>query len=106
MDEEIKEFDERGNGIHYKNSYGEEYWYKYDENNNLIHYKNSYGYEYWYNYDENNNIIHCKYSEGDEHWYKYENNNKIEITKKEFYKLKEQEFLNREYCSRFELMDI
>ena len=88
MSKEIKEFDERGNLIHYKNSNGLESWTEYDENNNEIHYKNSYGIEYW-----------CK----------WENNNKIEITKKEFERIKRdknRELINNSKISRFELMDI
>jgi len=83
--EPIKEYDKNKNLIYSKYSSGNEYYYKYDENNNLIHYKNSFGYE---------------------NWYKYDKDKRIEITQQEFYKLKEQEFLNRKYCSRFEIMDM
>ena len=35
----LKEYDSKGNIIHYKNSNGFEEWWDYDENNNLIHHK-------------------------------------------------------------------
>jgi len=86
MSKITKEYDERGNCIHQKYFYGFEQWTEYDENNNLIHIKNSDEFEEWYGYDKNNK--------------------QIKITKQEFEKIKEQEFLGRKYCSRFELMDI
>jgi YD repeat-containing protein len=68
-------YDENNNRIHYKDSYGKEYWAEYDENNNIIHSKDSNGDEYWVEYDENNNMIHSKYSNGDEYW--FDSNEKI-----------------------------
>ena len=41
--EEIKEYDEKGNLIHYRNPDGFEAWSEYDANNNLIHYRDSGG---------------------------------------------------------------
>jgi len=82
---------------------------EYDENNNLIHYKNSYGFEYWREYDGNNNKIHFKDSDGFEYWWKWENNLKIKITQKEFEKIKNKksrELINNSKISRFGLMDI
>lgn len=40
-----REYDSNGNVIHFKNSYGAEYWQEYDSNGNVIHFKNSCGYE-------------------------------------------------------------
>ena len=51
--------------------------YEYDEKGNEIHFKYSDGYEVWREYDENNNIIHRKYGDGDELWYEYDENNKL-----------------------------
>ena len=79
---------------------------KYDERRNLIYYKDSSGIELWKKYNENNNLIHSKDSNGNESWYEWEDDIRVGITKQYFYKLKEQEFLSREYCSRFEIMDI
>ena len=42
---EIKEYDEKGNLIHYRNSKGVECWYEYNANNRLIHYRNNDGIE-------------------------------------------------------------
>jgi len=115
MSEEIKEYDERGNLIYSKNSYGYEEWQEFDENNNEIYYKDSFGYEYWTEYDENNNEIYYKNSDGTEYWYKYDKNDneQIEITKKEFEQIKRnkgnkksRELINNSNISRFELMDI
>ena len=35
--------------------------YEYDEQGNNIHYKISYGFEYWYEYDAKGNMIHSKF---------------------------------------------
>ena len=40
---EKREYDEKGNLVHYKNSDGSESWSEYDEKGNEIHYKNSDG---------------------------------------------------------------
>ena len=61
---EIKEYDEKGNLIHRRDSTGFEWWHEYDENNNVIHSRNSNGYEEWREYDENNNEIHFRDSTG------------------------------------------
>ena len=110
MNEEIKEYDNRNNLIHYKNSDGDEYWYEYDENNNEIHFKDSDGYEYWREYDKNNNLIHYKNTKGLERFYKYLDNRKIEISKQEFEQIKRNKVINSYFknkeVSRFELMDI
>ena len=43
--EEIKEYDEKGNLIHSRDSDGFEAWREYDANNNLINYRNNDGIE-------------------------------------------------------------
>lgn len=95
----IRNYDEKGNLIHYKDSRGFEYLYDYDENGHLIHtkdsddyeewrkydekgnqiyYKNSNGKEYWLEYDEKGHLIHFKNSNGFEEWHEYdENGNEI-----------------------------
>ena len=72
----IVEYDSNNNLIHYKDSYGYEYWNGYDSNNNLIHYKTSYGYEEWKEWDSNN-LIHHKDSSGSEYWNEYNSNNNL-----------------------------
>jgi len=110
MNEEIKEYDGRGNLIHLQGSFEYEYWYKYDENDNKVYLKRSDGYEIWYEYDEYGNLIREKDSKGEEYFYKYdENNTQIEITQQEFEKIKRKnsrELINTSKISRFELMDI
>ncbi len=111
MSKEIKKYDNRGNLIYIKYSDGDEYWYEYDENSRLIYSKSSNGNECRYKYDENNNLIYYKNSDGYERWLKYnKNNRRIEITKQEYkeieFRKKEKEYLGREKCSRFELMEI
>ena len=69
---EIKEYDEKGNEIHYRNSTGFEWWMEYDEKGNEIHTRNSNGYEWWWEYDENNNLIHHRNSKGFESWTEYD----------------------------------
>ncbi len=91
MSEEIKKYDEKGNLIYWKDSYGEE-WQKYDENNRIIYYKSSIDTDYGY-------------------WYMYSDlGRRIEITEQEFleieFRKKEQEYLSRKKVTRFELMDI
>jgi len=86
----IREHDENGNLIHYKNYVGLEYlecWFDYDNKGNLIHQKDSNGYEYWYDYDNKGNEIHYKNSEGYGYW-KGEKGNKI--TEEEFNKIWEK----------------
>lgn len=39
--EEIKEHDQNGNLLHYRDSYGVEWWREYDENNKLISIRNN-----------------------------------------------------------------
>ena len=46
---EIKEYDEKGNVTHLRDSDGFEAWWEYDEKGNEIHYRNSTGRECWYN---------------------------------------------------------
>ncbi len=110
MSKVIKKYDEKGNKIYQKNPNGFEYWQEYDENNNIIHYKTSNG-EWWWKYDENNNLVYSKRSFGYENWYKCDKNNKrIKITEQEYkeieFRKQEKEYLSREKCSRFEIMDI
>ena len=77
---EIKEYDKKGNLIHYRGSNGYEWWREVDEKGNEIHYRDSNGYEYWREYDAKNNCIHCRYSDGFEYWSEYdENSNTIHI---------------------------
>ena len=73
---------------------------EFDERGNLIHFKDSSGYEYWQEFDKNNNEIHYKDSDGSEYWYKYDENNiPIDITQQELY-------LNIKRSNRFEIIDI
>ena len=60
---EIKEYDNRGNEIHYRDSDGYEVWWEYDKNNNVIHYRTCDGYEVWWEYDEKGNVIFRKESD-------------------------------------------
>ena len=41
----MKEYDEKENITHYKDSTGFEFWKEYDDEGKLIHYKNSDGFE-------------------------------------------------------------
>ena len=43
MTEEIVEYDEQGNLIHYRSSNGLEMWFEHNEQGNLIHYRTSEG---------------------------------------------------------------
>ena len=52
--DKFREYDEKGNCIYSKYSFGYEFWNEYDENNNCIHSKSSDGYESWWKYDEKN----------------------------------------------------
>ncbi len=107
MSEEIEKYDENNNLIYYKNSLGDEFWREYDKNNNIIYYKDSNDMEYFKKYDENNNCIYYKNFDGKEHWYKYNNKNSpTRITKQEYEKIIEKEYLSRIKCSRFELIEI
>ena len=76
---------------------------EYDDRGNLIHYKHSgdYNYEEWSEYDEKNNKIYCN-EWGSEFWFKYIRNKKIRITKQEF---EERNKIYTKY-NRFEIMDI
>jgi hypothetical protein len=44
---------------------------KYDSNGNMIHFKNSYGYEYWCGYDEHNNIFFYLNTKDEIYWKKH-----------------------------------
>ncbi|MBE6353291.1 RHS repeat domain-containing protein [Treponema sp.] len=48
--------------------------YDYDELGNLIHLKNSFGTKYWYEYDSSGNKFYLKTSEGDEAFFEYNDN--------------------------------
>ena len=74
---EIKEYDDKGNVIHSKDSDGYEYWNEYNDEGDMIHCKNSNGYEYWYEYDDNGNMIYSKSSEGFGHWNEYADKGKV-----------------------------
>ena len=82
---------------------------KYDEKGNLIYYK-SYDGSFW-RYDENDKYVYGKNLGCLEYWKKYDESGRIiEITEQEFrnieFRIKEKEYLSREKCSRFEIMDI
>lgn len=47
----VKEYNENGKLIYFKNSSGYEEWYEYDADGNEIHYKNSAGTESWKEYE-------------------------------------------------------
>ena len=66
---ESHEYDEKGNKIHERTSEGFEESWQYDKNGQLIHYKNSQGAEEWL--DKNNNLTYCKENDGVEYWYEY-----------------------------------
>jgi len=78
--DEPKDFDERGNRIHFRSDDGLEYWTEYDANNNEIHFRShdisrglgDEGEEWWKEYDENNNEIHFRNSDGREEWREYD----------------------------------
>jgi len=72
----IKDYDEKGNVIHFKNSNGYEYWKDYDEKGNVIHFKNSAGYECSSKYNDKGNEIYFKNSDG----YEYNLKNRDMIT--------------------------
>jgi YD repeat-containing protein len=67
--ENWKEYDPKGNMIHYRDSDGNEEWY--DENGNIIYHKFKSGYAEWY--DSNGNIIHSR-MDGYDIWYKVDEN--------------------------------
>ena len=71
---EISEYDNKGNKIHYKTSYGTEDWfeYEYDSHSNKIQYKETTGYKEQWEYDIKGNNIHYKASTGYEKWMKYD----------------------------------
>ena len=41
---------------------------EYDKRGNLIHYSDNKGFEFWSEFDEHNNLVHCKYSKSFEYW--------------------------------------
>ncbi len=53
---------------YYKYPNGYEIWTKYDDKGNEIHWKDSYGGECWREYDDKGNEIHWKNSNGEEYW--------------------------------------
>lgn len=67
-----REFDERGNLIHYRNTNGKERYYEYDERNNLLTSRFNTGYVANYEYDEKNNIIHFHTNRGIESFNNYD----------------------------------
>ncbi len=83
MNREIK-YNKKGNIIYHK---------KYDDN-----------FEFWYKCDKKNKCVYYKFSEEDEYWYKYNGQKGIIFLTEQ--KIKELEYLSREKCSRFEIMDI
>lgn len=67
----LYDYDELGNLIHLKNSFGTEYWYEYDSSGNKSYLKTSEGDEVFFEYDNNDNCIYSKSSRGFEMQYKY-----------------------------------
>jgi len=57
MTKPIKEYDDNGNCIHYRDSDGYEYWREYDDNGRYIYYKDSKGFEKRNEYDENGKLV-------------------------------------------------
>ena len=116
MSKDIREYDDRGNVVYSEYSDGSKFWYKYDENNNCVYSKNSISnIEVQDIYDKNNNRIYVLYYQeclnGNNRWYKDDKDGELtRITEKEFNDIKrrekEKEYLSREKCSRFEIMDI
>ncbi len=118
--EVIKEYDDRGNCIHYKSvkrkfyehpgQEGWEWWREYDENNNCI-YTKYYSKDHGVNkrrreFDEKNRLVCFKDSIGREAYYRYNKEKRTMITKQEFDNIKIREYLSRKKVSRFEIMDI
>ncbi len=104
-------YDKRGNLIYWKDVHNLEHWKEFDGNNNEIHYKCSNGIEILNKYDKNNNRLYSKCTNGYDLWYNYDKMGFINgITEKEFkkieYNIKIREYLSREKCSRFEIMEI
>ena len=54
---EKREYDEKGNLVHFKNYDGYEQWREYDDKGNLVHFMDSDGREWWKEYDEKGNLI-------------------------------------------------
>ncbi len=133
MSNEIREFDGNNNRIYYKSSIGAGEWWEYDKDNNKIYYNRGNKYKNWWKYNKNNDVIYylellCdddlwyeswfkynyeanigykKDSGGKESWYRILPNRIIEsISKKEYEKYEEKEYLSRKKCSRFEIMEI
>jgi YD repeat-containing protein len=77
MTNTIKEYDNNGNEIYYRDSSGFEEWNDYDNNGNVIHYRNSFGYEVWREYDNNGKCIHYRDSTGREWRREYDTNGKL-----------------------------
>lgn len=63
-----------------------EYWHEYDEKGNQIYVKDSFGHESWYEYDSKGNEIHYKDSDGKEEWSEYEYNSSGKVFHKVEYK--------------------
>ena len=70
----VKEYDENGKLIYFKNSSGYEEWKEYDDSGNIVHYKDSNEFESWTDYNINGFIIHYKDSHGYEYWKDYDDN--------------------------------
>ncbi|MBP5448437.1 MAG: hypothetical protein J6X95_10195 [Treponema sp.] len=84
--EDSMEYDKHNNRILEKKSYlsngAERNWEReFDDRGNVIHSKDSYGYEEWYEYDERGNEILDRDSEGGLTWYEieYDENGKKRI---------------------------
>lgn len=76
----FKEYDKDGNIIRLRENYdGIEYeeWFEYDDRGNMIHCKNSFGLESWKEYNENNRTTHYKDSNGKEWFIEYGEDGKI-----------------------------
>jgi YD repeat-containing protein len=77
MTKTIREYDNNGKCIYYRNSVGYAWWREYDTNGKLIHSRDSHGYEVWCDYDTNGKWIHFRDSNGFEVWREYHTNGKL-----------------------------
>ena len=74
-----REYNNKGNEIHYKTSSGYEMWKKYDSRGNIIYSKDSNGTEEWREYDSRGNEIYSKDSNGKEWRKKYNPAEEVEV---------------------------
>jgi YD repeat-containing protein len=62
-----RKFDDKGNKIYHKDSWGDEFHWKYDDKGNRIYERRSDSLVYHYGYDDKGNQNYVKYPSGDEH---------------------------------------